>query len=102
MKIKQDKPYLTALSDFTYVIVGEHLTVEEANRQFGEEYSRESDTSGGIVGVKHYWMRYEFIGEDNCPDEMDPEDFGKGEGCWVLKEQTKRPKGATVKVTVVC
>jgi hypothetical protein len=52
-----------------------------------------------IDSVKHWWVRYEYIGPDNCPDDYD--DPEPGDTMWMLKEQTKRPKGVVRKATVI-
>lgn len=94
------KPELVRLTDDIIVIIGAHLSLEEAREQFSKEYDEEidSDLPATIDSVKHWWMRYEFIGEDNCPDNWDPE---PGDRLWMLKEQEKRPKGCVRKATVI-
>jgi hypothetical protein len=94
-------PELQRFTDGLYVIVGSHLTIEEARAQFGKEYDSEvdNDTLTEIDSVKHWWVRYEYIGEDNCPDDYD--DPEPGTRLWMLKEQTKRPKGVVRKATVI-
>ena len=101
------KPELLRLTDGIYVIVGSHLSLEEAQKQFGKEYDEERDEFDDekkipiistIDSVKHWWMRYEFIGENNCPDDYDPE---PGDQLWMLKEQEKRPKGCVRAATVI-
>lgn len=94
---------LVRFSDGSLVIVGAHLTLEEAQSQFGEEYGEEEfdyegDQLGKISSVKHWWIRYEFIGEDNCPEDFEPE---KGDRCWILREQEKRPGGCVKRATVI-
>ena len=100
-------PQLISLTDGVYVIIGAHLTLEEAREQFGKEYDLEVDDFDDnekvpivstIDSVKHWWMRYEFIGENNCPDNFDPE---PGDRLWMLKEQTKRPKGCVRRATAI-
>lgn len=95
------KPELIRFTDGIYVIVGEHLTLEEAQRQFGEEYDEEVDENEPVTidSVKHWWVRWEYIGPDNCPDDYD--DPEPGDAMWILKEQTKRPKGVVRKATVI-
>jgi len=97
------KPELVRFTDGVYVIIGDHLTLEEAQRQFGERYEEEidADTDEPVIinSVKHWWVRYEYIGPDNCPDEFD--DPEPGDALWMLKEQIKRPKGVVRKATVV-
>ena len=51
-----------------------------------------------IDSIKHQWVRYEYIGEFNCPDDYEPE---PGSALWMLKEQEKRPKGVVRKATVI-
>jgi len=106
-KRKPMKPELVRLTGDVYVIIGAHLTLEEAKEQFGKEYDEEVDAFDDkenvpiistIDSVKHCWMRYEFIGEFNCPDDFDPE---PGDCLWMLKEQEKRPKGCVRKATVI-
>lgn len=101
------KPELVRFTDGVYVIVGAHLTLEEAREQFGKEYDEEIDDYDDINKkrvftqidtVKHWWIRYEYIGEYNCPDDWDPE---PGDAMWLLREQTKRPKGVVRKATVI-
>jgi len=79
------------------------ITLEEAQKQFGEEYEEEVDADFDepvmINSVKHWWIRYEYLGELNCPDDYD--DFEPGDALWMLKEQTKRPKGVVRKATVI-
>ena len=93
-------PELQRFTDGLYVIVGAHLTLEEAREQFGKEYDEEvdNDTPTEITFVKHQWVRYEYIGEFNCPDDYEPE---PGSALWMLKEQEKRPKGIVRKATVI-
>jgi len=97
------KPELTMFSNGDWVIVGDHLSLEDAQKQFGDEYRDENDLTeemAGIESVKHWWIRYEFIGPDNCPDGYD-EIIDPGDALWILKEQEKRPKGCIRKVTVI-
>ena len=98
------KPELVGFSDGLYVIVGDHLTLEEAQKQFGEEYGDEdydydNDKVRIIESVKHWWVRYEYLGEFNCPDAYD--DYEPGDALWILREQTERPKGVVRKATVI-
>jgi hypothetical protein len=44
-------------------------------------------------------VRYEYIGENNCPDDYD--DPEPGDALWILREQTTRPKGIVRKATVI-
>jgi hypothetical protein len=101
------KPELVRFTDGIHIIVGAHLSLEEAREQFGREYDTEMDAFDDdkkipiisvIESVKHWWVRYEFIGSDNCPDDFDPEPDDR---CWMLKEQEKRPKGVVRKATVI-
>jgi len=102
------KPELVRFTDGVMVIIGAHLSLEEAKEQFGKEYNEEVDAFDDNAGipivstideVKHWWVRYEFIGENNCPDDYD--DPEPGDALWMLKEQEKRPKGCTRKATVI-
>lgn len=95
------KPELVRFTDGVYVIVGDHLSLGEAQRQFGMEYDEEVDEDEPVTidSVKHWWVRYEYIGPDNCPDDYD--DPEPGDTMWMLKEQTKRPKGVVRKATVI-
>jgi hypothetical protein len=95
------KPELVRFTGGLYLIVGDHLSLEEAQKQFGEEYDEaiDEDEPVTIDSVKHWWVRYEYLGEWNCPDEYD--DFELGEAMWLLYEQTKRPKGVVRKATVI-
>jgi hypothetical protein len=95
------KPELVRFTDNVYVIVGDHLTLEEAQKQFGKEYDEEVDEDEPVTidSVKHWWVRYEYLGPDNCPDDYD--DPEPGERMWMLKEQMKRPKGVVRKATVI-
>jgi hypothetical protein len=95
------KPELVRFTDNVYVIVGDHLTLEDAQKQFGREYDEEVDEDEPVTidSVKHWWIRYEYLGPDNCPDDYD--DPEPGEAMWMLKEQLKRPKGVVRKVTVI-
>lgn len=99
--VTMKKPELIRFTDDVYVIVGAHLTAEEAQEQFGKEYDEEIDLDeiATIDTVKHWWVRYEFIGENNCPDDY--EDWEYGDKLWMLKEQTVRPKGVVRKATVI-
>jgi hypothetical protein len=94
------KPELVRFTDDIYVIIGAHLTLEEAQEQFGKEYNEEidDDEPATIDYIKHWWVRYEYIGENNCPEDFDPE---PGDAIWLLKEQEKRPKGVVRKATVI-
>jgi hypothetical protein len=94
------KPELVRLSEDYYVIIGAHLTLKEVQEQFGKEYDEEvcDDEFSPINSIKHCWMRYEYIGEYNCPDDFEPE---PGDALWMLKEQTERPKGVVRKATVI-
>jgi len=102
------KPELVRFTDGCYVIVGAHLTLEEAKDQFGKEYDEEVDDfddklklpiTSTIDYINHWWVRYEYIGESNCPDDFD--DPEPGDRMWMLKEQTSRPKGVVRKATVI-
>ena len=95
------KPKLVRFTDGVYVIVGAHLTLEEAQKQFGKEYDEEIDADypATIDYIRHWWVRYEYVGPDNCPDDYD--DPEPGDRLWMLKEQTKRPKGVVRKATVI-
>lgn len=94
-------PELVRFTDGLYVIVGDHLSLEEAQKQFGKQYDEEIDEDEPVTidSVKHWWVRYEFLGEWNCPDEYD--DYEPGDAMWILREQTKRPKGVVRKATVI-
>ncbi len=98
------KPELQRFSDGNYVIVGAHLSLEEVKEQFGREYDEEvccdyEDLEFVPINtVHHWWIRYEFIGPDNCPYDYDSE---PGDACWMLRIQTKRPKGVVRKATVI-
>lgn len=105
---KQKPSELMRFTDGLYVIVGAHLTLEEAQEQFGKEYDEEIDdydtklnksVTSTIDWVKHYWVRYEYIGEFNCPDDFD--DPEPGDRLWILREQINRPKGVVRKATVI-
>lgn len=95
------KPELIRFTDGLYVIVGDHLSLEEAQKQFGKQYDEEIDEDEPVTidSVKHWWVRWEFLGEMNCPDDYD--DYEPGEAMWILREQTKRPKGVVRKATVI-
>jgi hypothetical protein len=95
------KPELVRFTDGIYVIIGDHLSLEDAQKQFGKEYDEEIDEDEPVTidSVKHWWVRYEYLGELNCPDDYD--DFEPGDALWMLKEQTKRPKGVVQKATVI-
>ena len=106
--VTMKNPELQRFTDGVYVIVGAHLPLEEAQKQFGKEYDTEMDAfdddkkipiTSTINSVKHYWVRYEFIGPDNCPDDYD--DPEPGDKCWMLKYQKNRPKGVVRKATVI-
>lgn len=84
------------LNDNTLVIAGAHLTAEEAEAQFGEEF-RKYDRVGEILFVRHGWLRYEKIAED----DMDFEDIEPGTSLWILYETKNRPRGVTRAATVV-
>jgi hypothetical protein len=104
MTKKKTKIELVRFTDGIYVIVGAHLSLEEAREQFGEEYADEdydydNDCIKRINSVKHQWVRYEYIGPDNCPDDYD--DPEPGDALWMLKRQEKRPKGCVRKATVI-
>ena len=92
---------LTRFTDGVMVIVGEHLTLEETIKRFGYEYEEyiDVDELDPITSVKHWWVRYEFIGEFNCPDDYD--DLSPGDALWILKETEIRPKGCVRKATVI-
>jgi len=103
------KPELVRFTDDIYVIVGAHLSLEETREQFGREYDTEMDAFDDdknipiisvINSVKHWWVRYEFIGGNNCPDDYD-DDIEPGTALWMLKKQEKRPKGVVRKATVI-
>ena len=85
------------MNDGSWVISGAHLTAEEAEKQFGEKYRKETDEIGTISLVRNAWLRYEKIGED----DMDFEDVDPGTSLWILYETNKRPKGVTRKATVI-
>lgn len=99
------KPELVRFTEGVYVIVGDHLSLEEAQKQFGDAYEEEVDADFDdnapvmINSVKHWWIRYEYLGPDNCPDDYD--DPEPGDAMWMLREQTKRPKGVVRKATVI-
>jgi hypothetical protein len=97
------KPELVRFTDGIYVIVGDHLTLEEAQNQFGREYDEEIDEDEPVTidTVKHWWIRYEYIGPDNCPDDYDDLNLEPGDALWMLMTQTKRPKGVVRKATVI-
>ena len=92
---------LVRFTDGVMVIVGEHLTLEESRKRFGDDYDEyvECDGCDPIKSVKHWWVRYEFIGEPNCPDDYD--DPSPGDALWMLKETEIRPKGVVRKATVI-
>jgi len=79
------------------VILGAHLSIEEAREQFGEEYadSMDQDPSAVINNVRHCWARYEFIGPDNCPECCEGMT-----AAWILYEDY-RPQGFVRRVTVI-
>jgi hypothetical protein len=84
---------LVSFTDETMVVVGEHLSLEETRVKF------QNECDDDIISVKHWWVRYEFIGEPNCPDDWD--DPSPGDALWMLKETEIRPKGCVRKATVI-
>lgn len=76
------------------MIAGAHLTLEEAQARFGEEYASVEDAA--ITGVTPVWIRFEFIGPNNYFDGA--EDTGAG---WLIHEQTERPRGVVRPATVI-
>lgn len=85
----------TQFSDGTWVIIGDHVSKEKAQ----ELVSREDDLT--VEEIRHFWLRYEFIPEDEAL-ENDYEWTEKGHPrWWRLYEQIKRPKGVTRKATVI-
>ena len=94
---RKKAPELIWMSDGSWVIAGVHLTPEEAEAQFGEEFRKESDSTDKITVAQHAWLRYEKIGED----DMDFEDIDLGTSLWILYETKKRPMGVTRAATVI-
>lgn len=85
--------------DYEYVIVGAHLSLEDTRKQFGEEIKLDQGEHAEITKVKHWWVRYEFLGPDNTPDDFnDPE---PGDAAWVLYDKEARPGGAVRRATVI-
>ncbi|MCK9570281.1 hypothetical protein M0R72_15150 [Candidatus Pacearchaeota archaeon] len=82
---------LTLFSEGEWVIIGDHLSLEEAL-----EYAKKEDPEHALsfTEVKHYWVRYEFA-------EGDEREEFQIESWWRLHETTKRPKGITKKATVL-
>jgi len=98
------EPELVRFTDGVCVIIGDHLTLEETRKRFGDEYGEEyydydADKPGIIESVKHWWVRYEYLGPYNCPDDFD--DCDPGDAAWLLREQIARPKGVVRKATVI-
>ena len=85
----------TQFSDGTWVIIGEHVSKEKAQ----ELVNKEDDLI--VEEVRHFWVRHEFISEDEAL-ENDYEWTEKGRPrWWRLCEQTQRPKGVTRKATTI-
>ena len=98
---------LVRYTDGIYVIEGAHLTLEEAKKLFEKEYDevvdaydfdKDCEIISGINKVTHCWIRYEFVGEFNCPDDFD---FEPGDAIWLLYTTKNRPKGVTRKATII-
>jgi hypothetical protein len=85
----------TQFSDGTWVIIGEHVDKEKAQALL----SKEDDVT--VEDIQHFWIRYEFISEDEALEndyEWNERDRPRW---WVLCEQKQRPRGVTRKATVI-
>jgi len=92
----KSKLEMILLNDGSVVIAGAHLTAEEAETQFGDEFRNTYDPNEKIDFVRHSWLRYEMVGEDRADDELD-----YNYRVWFLYEQKERPKGVVRKATVI-
>jgi hypothetical protein len=82
-----------------YVIVGGHIPLKEIREKYGEEIKLDEGKDAEIVSTRYGWVRYEFLGPDNTPDDFD--DPVPGDAAWILYLQEKRPKGIVRKVTAI-
>ena len=82
---------LSLFSEGEWVIIGDHLSLEDA-RDIAKKEDPEHSLS--FTEVKRYWVRYEFTEADEC------EEYGILHW-WRLHETTKRPKGITKKATML-
>jgi hypothetical protein len=85
------KPELVRFTDGIYLIVDEEIDAYDDDAKKG--------IFTPIDSVKHWWIRYEFIGEYNCPDDYD--DPEPGDSMWLLYERETRPKGVVRKATAI-
>jgi hypothetical protein len=94
-------PELALFTDGSWVILGAHLSLEEARARFGEEFARENggDEPAVIDHVDHCWVRQGFVGEDDL-DALD-DGIEIGTRWWILHETTVRPTGVVRRATVV-
>lgn len=89
-----DELKVDAFSNGEFVVIGEHISLERAKEMMSKE-----DPGAIVTEVKHYWVRYEWMTDE------DIDDFDVGYGTtirpqwWVLHETTLRPKGLTRKAT---
>lgn len=80
---------LTLFSEGEWVIIGDHLSLEDAL-----VIAKKENPDCIFTEVKHYWVRYEFTESD----EREEYDILLW---WRLHETTKRPEGVTKKATVL-
>lgn len=83
---------LVQLSNSDWVIMDGHVLLEDAKKWFGDEIR---DATGyPIDDVRHSWMRYEFVSQEDL--DFDDSKFAT----WML-HGTKRPKGVVKKCTEI-
>lgn len=85
---------LFSFSDSSWVIIGDHVSKEDAQKLATEE-----DPCLIVESVQHCWVRYEFIADgESIFDDFEPSERPRW---WVLHESQSRPKGVVRKATVI-
>jgi len=90
-----EKPEVTYFSDFSMVIIGNHVSATLA-----QELMEKQDPDTRVADVQHCWIRYEWMSDEDIEAEFSA-DVERRPGCWFLYKQLKRPKGITRKATVI-
>lgn len=96
---KSKKPEARWLSeDYPVVVLYAHLSPEETMKLAEHDIGDIELDYGKITSVKHGWVQYRKVGEDDlvcCEDGVEPGDTV----LWVSEKET-RPKGVVSKLTI--
>lgn len=87
--------------DYPVVIMDVHISPEEAMVIAERDIGDIELDYGKCIGVRHFWARYQFIGEGDALDDYDDDYVAGKDSLWYMYETSKRPKGVVKRVTVL-